>query len=102
MLATAPIVSSAPLVRYNNPGAVVADVGIERPHVLHPEAVPPPDKGNRSVVRTVIDSTGPIGRRPVIVAGVLVSVLLGMAAFRLEERKHILQRIQEWRHFENT
>jgi hypothetical protein len=25
-----------------------------------------------------------------------------MAAFRLEERKHILQRIQEWRHFENT
>jgi RND superfamily putative drug exporter len=49
-----------------------------------------------------VDSTGPIGRRLVIVAGVLAGVLLGMAAFRLEERTHVLRRIQEWRHFDNT
>ena len=48
-----------------------------------------------------IDSTEPIGRLLVIVAGVLVSVLHCMAAFRLEARTHILRRIQEWRHFEN-
>ena len=74
MLATAPIVSSAPLVRYNNPGAVVADVGIERPRVLHPEAVPPPDKGNRSVVRTVIDAASEWGGSA---AGVVDSGLPG-------------------------
>jgi len=101
VLATAPIVTSAPLVIYRNPGLVAADVqGTAR--AVPREAVPPPDKGNRSLVRTVIDSTGPIGRRLVIVAGVLASVLLGMAAFRLEERTHLLRRIQEWRHFDNT
>ena len=72
-----------------------------RPRVVAPEAVPPPYKGNRSLAGHVIDSTGPIGRRLVILAGVLVSVLVGIAAFRLEERTHILRRIQEWRHFEN-
>ena len=101
VLATAPIVTSAPLVLYSNLDSAAADVAVKARHVGGPEAVPPPYKGNRSVVRAVIDSTGPIGRRPVIVAGVLISVLLGIAAFRLEERTHILQRIQEWRHFEN-
>jgi hypothetical protein len=102
VLATAPIVTSAPLVRYGNPGAVVADVQLKARGVGPPEPVPPPYKGNRSLVRAVIDSTGPIGRRLVIVAGVLAGVLLGMAAFRLEERTHVLRRIQEWRHFDNT
>ena len=101
MLATAPIVTSAPLVRYSNPGPVAADVQVKARRVVQPEGVPPPYNGNRSLVRTVLDS-GPIGRRLVIVAGVLISVLLGMGAFRLEERTHILQRIQEWRHFDNT
>jgi hypothetical protein len=101
VLATAPIVSSAPLVRFSNPSPVAADVVVKARRVVQPEGVPPPYNGRRSLVRTVIDS-GPIGRRLVIAAGVLVSVLLGMAAFRLEERTHILRRIQEWRHFENT
>jgi hypothetical protein len=98
--ATAPIVTSAPLVRYSNPGAVAADVQVKGPRVVQPEPVPPPYKGN-STVRTVIDSTGPIGRRLVIVAGVFVAVLIGIGAYRLEERTQILRRIQEWRHFEN-
>ena len=102
MLATAPIVTSAPLVRYDNPGAVAAEVQVKPRRVVPPEAVPPPYNGNRSLVRAVLDSTGPIGRRLVIVAGVLAGVLLGMAAFRLEERTHLLRRIQEWRHFDNT
>ena len=67
--------------------------------VVEPEAVPPPYKGN-SVVRTVIDSTGPIGRRLVIVAGVLVSVLIGIGAYRLEDRTQLIRRIQEWRHID--
>jgi len=97
VLATAPIVTSAPLVLYSNPAAAAADVKVKAPRVVEPEAVPPPYKGN-SVVRTVIDSTGPIGRRLVIVAGVLVSVLIGIGAYRLEDRTQLIRRIQEWRH----
>jgi hypothetical protein len=100
VLATAPIVTSAPLVLYSNPGVVAADVQVKGPHIVEPEAVPPPYKGN-SVVRTVIDSTGPIGRRLVIVAGVLVSVLIGIGAYRLEERMQLIRRIQEWRHVDD-
>jgi hypothetical protein len=97
---TAPIVSSAPLVLYNNPGAVTADVKAKAPRVVPPEAVPPPYKGN-SVVRQVIASTGPIGRRLVIVAGVLASVLIGIGAYRLEDRTQLIQRIQRWRHVDD-
>ena len=94
--------TSAPPVLHSNPGAVAADVQVKGPRIAPAEPVPPPFEGNRSVVRTVIDSTGPIGRRLVIVTAVLVSVLLGIAAFRLEERTQIVRRFQEWRHFENT
>ena len=100
VLATAPIVTSAPLVRYSNPGPVAADVKVKGPRVVDPEAVPPPYKGN-SVVRRVIESTGPIGRRLVIVAGVLVSVLIGIGAYRLEDRTQLIRRIQEWRHVDD-
>jgi hypothetical protein len=100
VLATAPIVTSAPLVLYSTPGAVAADVQAKRLHLAPPEAVPPPYKGN-SVVRTVIASTGPIGRRLVIVAGVLVSVLIGIGAYRLEDRTQLIRRIQEWRHVDD-
>jgi len=100
VLATAPIVTSAPLVLYSNPGAATADVKVKAPRVVEPEAVPPPYKGN-SVVRTVIDSTGPIGRRLVIVAGVLISVLIGIGAYRLEDRTQLIRRIQDWRHVDD-
>lgn len=100
VLATAPIVTSAPLVLHSNPGAVAPDVRQKGPRVVEPEAVPPPYKGN-SVVRKVIDSTGPIGRRLVIVAGVLVAVLIGIGAYRLEDRTQLIRRIQEWRHVDD-
>ena len=100
VLPTAPIVTSAPLVLYSNPGAVAADVKVKGPRVVDPEAVPPPYKGN-SVVRRVIESTGPIGRRLVIVAGVIVSVLIGIGAYRLEDRTQLIRRIQEWRHVDD-
>jgi len=100
VLATAPIVTSAPLVLFSNPGVVAADVQVKGQRIAPPEAVPPPYKGN-SVVRTVIDSTGPIGRRLVIVAGVLISVLIGIGAYRLEDRTQLIRRIQEWRHVDD-
>jgi hypothetical protein len=97
---TAPIVSSAPLVLYNSPGPVTADIKPRAPRVVPPEAVPPPYKGN-SVVRSVIAATGPIGRRLVIVAGVLVSVLIGIGAYRLDDRTQLIRRIQAWRHVDD-
>jgi hypothetical protein len=97
---TAPIVSSAPLVLHSNPGPVTADVKAKARRVAPPEPVPPPYKGN-SVVRRVIASTGPIGRRLVIVAGVLVSVLIGIGAYRLEDRTQLIRRIQQWRHVDD-
>jgi hypothetical protein len=68
---------------------VTADIKPRAPRVVPPEAVPPPYKGN-SVVRSVIAATGPIGRRLVIVAGVLVSVLIGIGAYRLEDRTQLI------------
>jgi hypothetical protein len=85
----------------SKPELVSADVRPRGPRVAPDEPVPQPYKGNRSVVSTVIDPTGPIGRRLVIVAGVLVAALIGIGAFRLEERTHIIKRIQDWRHFED-
>jgi hypothetical protein len=93
-------VTSAPIVLHQNQQpAIVADVKAAAPRVAPEEPVPPPYKGNRSVVATVIDS-GPIGRRLVIVAGVLIAVLIGIGAYRLEARTDLIRRIQEWRHFE--
>lgn len=102
MVTAAPQVSSAPFVLTTSPPLASADVHVQAPRVPPDEPVPPRYAGNRSLVRIVIDSTGPIGRRPVILAGVLIAVLIGIGAFRLEERTHVLRRIQEWRHFENT
>ena len=95
-------VTSAPFVLTPSPAPVSADLHVQAPRVPPDEPVPPPYAANRSFVRIVIDSSGPIGRRPVIVAGVLVAVLIGIGAFRLEERTHLIRRIQDWRHFENS
>jgi hypothetical protein len=59
--------------------------------------------GDRSLIRSVISSTsGPIGRRLVALAGVLVAVLLGILAARIDDRTHVVRRLQERFHVDET
>ncbi len=80
-------------------GLVEAEV-LAQPAIDVPrDVVPEPRRTDRSLIRSVIDTTsGPIGRRVVALAGVLLAVAIGILAATIDDRTQLVRRIQERRH----
>ena len=80
-------------------GLVEAEV-LAQPAIDVPrDVVPEPRRTDRSLIRSVIDTTsGPIGRRVVALAGVLLAVAVGILAATIDDRTQLVRRIQEHRH----
>ena len=64
------------------------------------DVLPEPRREDRSLIRSVIDTTsGPIGRRLVALAGVLLAVVIGiLCAATIDDRTQLVRKIQEHRH----
>jgi hypothetical protein len=80
-------------------GLVVAE--LPAPHAIEVprDVVPEPRHEDRSLIRSVIDTTsGPIGRRLVALAGVLLAVVIGILAATIDDRTQLVRKIQEHRH----
>jgi hypothetical protein len=80
-------------------GLVVPE--LEAPYAIAPsrDVLPEPRRENRSLIRSVIDTTsGPIGRRLVALAGVLLAVVIGILAATIDDRTQLVRKIQEHRH----
>jgi hypothetical protein len=80
-------------------GLVLADVQAAPPVDVARDVVPEPRRGDRSLIRSVIDTTSsPLGRRLVALAGVLLAVVIGILAATIDDRTQLVRRIQEHRH----
>ena len=81
-------------------GGLVEPEVLVQPVVEVPrDIVPEPRRTDRSLIRSVIDTTsGPIGRRVVALAGVLLAVAIGILAATIDDRTQLVRRIQEHRH----
>ncbi len=80
-------------------GLVQAEVQVQAALEVPRDVLPEPRRADRSLIRSVIDTTsGPIGRRVVALAGVLLAVVIGILAATIDDRTQLVRRIQEHRH----
>ena len=81
-------------------GLVEAEVLVQPVVDVPRDVVPEPRRSDRSLIRSVIDTTSsPIGRRLVAcLAGVLLAVAIGILAASIDDRTQLVRRIQESRH----
>jgi hypothetical protein len=80
-------------------GLAVPELPAPRAVEASRDVLPEPRREDRSLIRSVIDTTsGPIGRRVVALAGVLLAVVIGILAATIDDRTQLVRRIQESRH----
>jgi hypothetical protein len=80
-------------------GLVVAELAAPHSVEVPRDVIPEPRREDRSLIRSVIDTTsGPIGRRLVALAGVLLAVVIGILAATIDDRTQVVRKIQEHRH----
>ena len=92
--------ATAPSTQATRIGGLVEAEVLVQPVVDVPrDVVPEPRRSDRSLIRSVIDTTSsPIGRRLVALAGVLLAVAIGILAATIDDRTQLVRRIQESRH----
>jgi hypothetical protein len=80
-------------------GLAVPELPAPRAVEASRDVLPEPRREDRSLIRSVIDTTSsPIGRRVVALAGVLLAVVIGILAATIDDRTQLVRRIQESRH----